>query len=507
MSKDRAKLGRATALRAAADVTDWHLETDVLVVGQGAAGACAAVGAREIGARALVLERAGGGGGTSANSTGEIYLGGGTPVQKACGFDDTPDEMYAYLMASCGPSPDEAKIRLYCDRSVDHFHWLVSQGVRFKHSFYGEGSYIPTDDCLAWSGSELNTRYAALARPAPRGHTVQREGIEAGGELMRALCEATGRAGARVLVDCRVETLVQDHERRVVGVVARQGGEERCLRARGGVVLCAGGFINNREMVEHHAPWLRRCRMRMGVDGDDGRGIRMGQGAGGEAIRMDTACIVLPFTVPKQHVKGILVNQQGQRFINEDAYQSEVGAAALRAQDGQVYLIVDDEIYERPFPPVEIAAVGDRIEELERELGMPEDSLQHTVSYYNRHAARGVDPLFQKTAEFLKPLTRPPFAALDYRVEHSIWSVFTMGGLHTSVDGEVLTADGDTVPGLYAAGRTTSGLAAQGYSSGLSLADATFFGRRAGAAAAREAERLRGARPGRSPDPVQKVAG
>jgi 3-oxo-5alpha-steroid 4-dehydrogenase len=323
---------------------------------------------------------------------------------------------------------------------------------------------------------------------------VQREGIEAGGELMRALCEATERAGARVLADCRVETLVQDRERRVVGVVARIDGEERCLRARGGVVLCAGGFINNREMVERHAPWLRRCRMRMGVDGDDGRGIRMGQGAGGEAIRMDAGCIVLPFTVPKQHVKGIMVNPQGQRFINEDAYQTEVGAAALRAQDGQVHLIVDDEIYERPFPPVEIAAVGDRIEELERELHMPEGSLQHTVSYYNRHAAQGVDPLFQKTAEFLKPLTQPPFAALDYRVEHSIWSVFTMGGLHTSVDGEVLTADGDAVPGLYAAGRTTSGIAAQGYSSGLSIADATFFGRRAGAAAAREASGLQGAR-------------
>jgi 3-oxo-5alpha-steroid 4-dehydrogenase len=494
MSEGPTKLGRATALRAAADVDAWHLETDVLVVGQGAAGACAALGAREAGADVLVLERAGGGGGTSANSTGEIYMGGGTPVQKACGFDDAPEDMYAYLMASCGPSPDEAKIRLYSDRSVDHFHWLVSQGVPFKHSFYGEGSYIPTDDCLAWSGSELNTRYAALAKPAPRGHTVQREGIEAGGELMRALCEATERAGARVLADCRVETLVQDRERRVVGVVARIDGEERCLRARGGVVLCAGGFINNREMVERHAPWLRRCRMRMGVDGDDGRGIRMGQGAGGEAIRMDAGCIVLPFTVPKQHVKGIMVNPQGQRFINEDAYQTEVGAAALRAQDGQVHLIVDDEIYERPFPPVEIAAVGDRIEELERELHMPEGSLQHTVSYYNRHAAQGVDPLFQKTAEFLKPLTQPPFAALDYRVEHSIWSVFTMGGLHTSVDGEVLTADGDAVPGLYAAGRTTSGIAAQGYSSGLSIADATFFGRRAGAAAAREASGLQGAR-------------
>lgn len=485
-------MGRATAIRRAEDVREWHDETDVLVVGLGAAGACAALGARESGASTLVLERASGGGGTSANSTGEIYLGGGTPVQKDCGFEDTAEDMFRYLMASCGPRPDEAKIRLYADSSVDHFHWLVAQGVPFKHSFYGEGSYIPTDDCLAWSGSELNLRYAAVARPAPRGHTVRREGIEAGGELMRVLCAATEASGARVLGDCRVETLFQDRDRRVAGVVARLDGREQLVRARGGVVLCAGGFIQNRSMVERHAPWLARCRMRMGVDGDDGRGIRMGLGAGGEAIRMDTGCIVLPFTVPKQHVKGILVNPQGQRFINEDAYQSDVGEAALRGQDGQVFLVVDDEIYEPPFPPAELAAVGDSIEELERELGMAKDSLQSTVAYYNRNAAEGADPLFRKTAEFLKPLTEPPFAALDYRVEHSLWSVFTMGGLHTSVDGQVLTADGDPVPGLYAAGRTTSGIAAQGYSSGLSLADATFFGRRAGHAAARAADPAEG---------------
>jgi succinate dehydrogenase/fumarate reductase flavoprotein subunit len=477
-------MGRATAVRRAAQVGAWHGEADVIVVGFGAAGACAALGAREAGAQVLVLERASGGGGTSANSTGEVYLGGGTPVQKACGFDDSPEEMFRYLMAACGPEPDAAKIRLYCDRSVEHFHWLVAQGVPFKHSFYGDGSYIPTDDCLAWSGSEQNARYARLARPAPRGHTAQQEGIVAGGRLMRALCEATARAGAEIRVDCLVETLVQDDARRVVGVVARSEGAERCLRARRGVVLCAGGFIQNRAMVERHAPWLWRCKMRMGVDGDDGRGIRMGLGAGGEAIRMDSGCIVLPFTVPKQHVKGIFVNLQGQRFIHEDAYQTDVGEAALRAQDGQVFLIVDEEIYERPFPPTELAAVADTIEGLERELGMPEGSLQHTVAYYNRHAARGEDPLFHKTPEFLKPLTAPPFAALDYRVERSLWGVFTLGGLHTGVDGEVLTADGDPVPGLYAAGRTTSGLAAQGYSSGLSLADATFFGRRAGRAAA-----------------------
>jgi 3-oxo-5alpha-steroid 4-dehydrogenase len=471
-------------LRPASEVLEWHREADVVVVGYGAAGACAALGARESDAEVLVLERASGGGGTSANSTGEIYLGGGTPVQVECGFDDTPEAMCAYLMASCGPNPDADKIRLYAEGSVGHYHWLVDRGVPFKPTFYGEGSYVFTDDCLAWSGSELNTRYAEVAKPAPRGHTVQREGIEAGGELMRALCDATVGAGAEIVPDCRVETLVQDGARRIVGVVARIGGEERCIRARGGVVLCAGGFINNRAMVARHAPWLWRCRMRMGVEGDDGRGIRMGIGAGGDAIRMDSGCIVLPFTVPKQHVKGILVNLQGQRFINEDAYQSDVGEAALRSQDGQVYLILDDELYERPFPPVEIAAVGESIEEIESELGMPDGVLQHTVAYYNQNADGGQDPLFRKTAEFLKPLTRPPFAALDYRVDHSLWSVFTMGGLHTSVDGEVITPDGDVVVGLFAAGRTTSGIAAQGYSSGLSLADATFFGRRAGHRAA-----------------------
>jgi 3-oxo-5alpha-steroid 4-dehydrogenase len=200
---------------------------------------------------------------------------------------------------------------------------------------------------------------------------------------------------------------------------------------------------------------------------------------------MDTACIVLPFTVPKKHIRGLMVNARGQRFINEDAYQSDVGEAALRHQDGQVWLIVDDSFYEVPFPPATIAGVGESIEELESEVGFPEGALQQTVAFYNEHAARGEDPLFHKSSEFVTPLTTPPFAALDYRVEHSLWSVFTMGGLHTTVDGEVLSADGDRIPGLFAAGRTTSGLAAQGYSSGLSLADGTFFGRRAGRTAAR----------------------
>jgi 3-oxo-5alpha-steroid 4-dehydrogenase len=211
----------------------------------------------------------------------------------------------------------------------------------------------------------------------------------------------------------------------------------------------------------------------------------MGMGAGGDAIRMDVGCIVLPFTVPKGLLRGIFVNRRGQRFVAEDLYQTVVGERALLGENGEVFLILDDAIFDRPFPPTELAAVENTIADLERALGCPEGSLQHTVAYYNEHAAQGEDPLFHKAADHLVPLVKPPFAALDYRTDAALYTVFTLGGLHTDVDGRVLSADGDVNPPHKPARRTTSGLAAQGYSSGLSIADATFFGRRAGRAAAR----------------------
>ncbi len=484
-ARPRPNLGTAAAVRSARTVERWDDEADVVVVGFGGAGACATIEARDAGADVLLLERASGGGGTTALSTGQIYLGGGTPIQDACGFADSPEEMCKYLLASCGPGADEAKIRLYCEHSVAHFHWLVAHGVPFKDSFYGDGSYTPTDDCLSYSGSELAWPYRQIATPAPRGHTVQQEGIEAGAMLMRALVAAVERSGARIQTDTLVETLIVDDDRRIAGVLAKHDGRLTCVRARRGVVLAAGGFINNKQMVERYAPALRKCRFRAGSDGDDGRGIRMGMGAGGAAIRMDVGCVVLPFTVPKKLIKGIFVNRQGQRFINEDAYQTVVGEAALLREGGEVFLIVDNAIYEQPFPPTELAGVEETIVDLERVLGFPSGSLQHTVAYYNEHARAGEDPLFHKAADHLAPLVQPPFAALDYRTGAALYTVFTLGGLHTLPSGEVLTPDGEVVPGLYAAGRTTSGLAAQGYSSGLSIADATFFGRQAGRSAAR----------------------
>ena len=123
---------RSTKPRRASELGQWDQETDVLIIGFGAAGACAAIEAAESGAETLVLESRWRGGGSSAESTAQIYMGGGTPLQKACGVEDSPEEMYKYLMASCGPGVDEQKIRTFSDRSVDHYQWLTEHGLVFE---------------------------------------------------------------------------------------------------------------------------------------------------------------------------------------------------------------------------------------------------------------------------------------------------------------------------------------------------------------------------------------
>jgi len=480
--------GRPAHPRDASDVKRWDRETDVAVVGAGGAGVCAALEARAAGAEVLVLERAWQGGGTSMQASGQLYMGGGTPLQKACGFDDDPEEMLKYLVASCGPGADAEKIRVYCERSVEHYHWITERGVPFKPTFLpvevGTDPY--TDDGLSYTGSELAWPFCEIAKPAPRGHTAQQEGENAGQLMMDLLLRQLEPAGVEVVTEALCEPLVVDRDGRVVGVMATVGGEEKAIRARRGVVLTAGGYIHNKAMVERYAPVTRRARFRLGCDGDDGRGIRMGMGAGGDAIRMEAACIVVPFSRNRQFVKGVLVNAHGQRFCNEDLYQSLLGEIGMWRQDGKIYLVLDDVLYEQPQLPTEILAVAESFADLEREAAVfPEGSLVHTLETYNAGAARGEDPLYRKEARWLQPLATPPYVVLDLTVEkYPFWSAFTLGGLHTRPSGEVLDADGSVVPGLYAAGRNASGLPAHGYNSGLSLADATFSGRLAGVAAA-----------------------
>jgi 3-oxo-5alpha-steroid 4-dehydrogenase len=484
-------------VRNAREIARWDAQADVVIAGFGAAGATAAIEARAAGADVIVVERAGAGGGSAANSGGVIYLGGGTPTQKACGFEDTPEEMFKYLMAACGPSPDEGLVSAYCDGSLEHYAWLVDRGIRFRPRF--AAAELGADECpgLVYSGTENAWPFNEIARPAPRGHYSADQGLASGGVLMQTLTQAAMKAGAAVHANTRCLALVVESDGRICGVVVRAAGEQSAVRARGGVILTTGGFISNREMLARHAPWLLPCTNVVGIEGDDGGGLMMGQAAGGVLCRMDAADISLPIYPPLQLRKGILINRHGQRFINEDAYMGRLGEFALLHQQGRVFLVVDDAIFARPeYLEADIAAVGETIAELEADLPLPSGALQATLSFYNEHAAKGRDPLFRKKAEYLAPLAQPPLAALDLSVDVVPYGVLTLGGLQIDTAGAVLDRDGDPIPGLYAAGRTTSGVCKGGYSSGLSIGDSTFFGRRAGRSAAARAIREREARPG-----------
>lgn len=474
------------APRALRDVAHWDVEADVVVVGHGMAGGAAAIEAARAGADVVVLERMSRGGGASALSTGLNYFGGGTRVQKACGFDDSVENMRRYVAAAAGAGADPERIRLYCENSVEHFEWFCALGVEFEDSFLDDKVTHPlTTHCLVYTGNEQAWPFADVSEPVPRGHKPAREG-EAGGYLMEAILVATDVAGARVVPDCRAETLAVDEDGRVVGVVARRDGEEFRARARRGVILSAGGFIYNEDMVREHMPEFLKCNYKVATVGDDGSGIRMGLGAGGVAVNMSEGLVLNAYYPPSSHLKGVLVNAAGRRFINEDAYVGRTGDAILYGAGGDAYLIVDDDIYGPTQAFHKLAAVEASFEDLEAALGMPDGALVKTLEDYNRHAAAGEDPQFHKAAKWCRPLSAPPYAALDCRTSNSIFGVFTLGGLGVTAHGEVLDDRGRPVPGLYAAGRTTAGLCREGrtYASGLSIGDASYFGRLAGRAAA-----------------------
>jgi 3-oxo-5alpha-steroid 4-dehydrogenase len=476
----------------AASVRNWDHEADVVIAGYGIAGAAAAVEAAGAGADVLVLERAGAWGGAAALAGGFIYLGGGTPLQTACGFRDSPADMAAFLNAAMGPGADEERIADYCAGSVAHFEWLVDNGVPFKPEFFAEPGWEPLgDQGLMYSGGEDSYPFNTIAEPAPRGHVPKMQNkkqgqASAGFMLMKPLVQTATGLGVRALYDVRVQSLIVESDGRVVGSTARQYGTDIAIRARRGVVLGTGSFAYNDSMMARFTPRIAG-RPISAVEQHDGHGIRMAQALGADLAHMDATEVAF-LVDPQQLVRGILVNARGQRYVAEDTYPGRAGQLTLYHQDDTAYLIIDDEGQEQALasqtPKLILRKpkwVCETVSELEAEMGLPVGSLQDTVARYNAGAARGEDPLLHKKPRWLRPIGSP-VGAIDLR--HSTGG-FPLGGLRTNLAAEVLHASGEPIPGLYAAGRCTSGLAAWGYASGISLGDGSFYGRRAGRSAAR----------------------
>jgi succinate dehydrogenase/fumarate reductase flavoprotein subunit len=156
------------------DVAAFDIETDVAIVGFGGAGACAAIEASDAGADVCLFEVAAASGGSTALSSAEVYMGGngGTRVQQACGYADSTEDMFNYMMAAQGDLADEARIRMYCEGSREHFDWLVAMGAKYKDSEYKERAIMAmTDDCLLYTGNERPGPFATSPGPAPAATT------------------------------------------------------------------------------------------------------------------------------------------------------------------------------------------------------------------------------------------------------------------------------------------------------------------------------------------------
>ena len=523
---------------------DWDVEADVVVVGFGAAGACAALEAAAAGADVLVLDRFGGGGAT-ALSGGVVYAGGGTPQQRAAGVSDSPDAMFRYLRTEVGDAVPAATLRAFCDGSAAMLAWLESHRVPFAGSLCPDKTSYPTNrHYLYYSGSEVSAR--AIAAPAPRGHRAHGRGTS-GGLLYTRLAAATRRAGVRVLTQTAAVALISA-DGRVTGVecrslrdapwwaraahrlahraalkpylyapkvgrvmhrpadwLERRYGRALLVGAGRGVVIAAGGFGANRPMLRAQAP-SARGGLPLATPGDDGSGIRLGTEAGGAADRLDRVSVWRFLTPPPALLRGVLVDRDGQRIGDESRYGAATGEAIVR-HGGQAWLLVDRAtlalarsqvrattlwfqrlqawylLYAAPVTAPTAAAVAAK-------AGVDPDGLAATLAAYNAAAAAAadLDEPGGKPRDLLVAQDQPPYALIDFSIRPRLLDpapVLTLGGLVVDPDtGAVQRADGTAIAGLYAAGRSAVGLCSQSYVSGLSIADCVFSGRRAGQHAA-----------------------
>ena len=473
----------------AADVTSWSDDVDVLVIGAGMAGVAAAIEAAQAGARVLIIDRGGRLSCTSAMAGGHFYLGGGTPVQQAAGYDDTPAEMAKYL-AAVSPDCDPEKIRVYSEDSVEHFGWLESLGFEFERSYYPFKAAIqPGTQGVMFTGNEKVWPFPDIAVPAPRGHKPPVEGDMGGASLVLELAlKRLDELGVEIRYETGATALVTEHDR-VVGASWKRFTETGAIRA-GAVVIAAGGFVMNPEMVHEFAPPLEALLARgmaLGNTYDDGFGIRLGQSVGGATEHMDGAFLTAPFYPPGELVFGICVNNRGERFVAEDSYHSRTSAFVFDQPEQQAWLILDSAHMAEPAYGLQPLVDGwETVAEMEVGLGVPEGSLARTLDDYNTAAREGVDPVFHKTAEWLSPLDVPPYGAYDLTPGKAFYSGFTCGGLRVDHDARVLREDQSVIDGVYAAGACASNIAVdgRGYASGTQLGEASFFGRRAGRHAA-----------------------
>lgn len=447
---------------------------DVIVIGGGLAGCCAALGAREAGASVLLVEKTGSLGGSSILSGGGFAFAG-TPLQERQGVHDDGERLKADIVAAGDGKSVPALVDAYIAHQLETYEWLGEQGVEFLSLQVGAGNSLP----------RVN-------------RTTPAQVLDTLGKRMAET------PGIRVLFDASALRLLRNDDARVDRVLISHAGNETMFTARKGIVLASGGFSRSPELLSQFAP-DKALAVPLGGEGNTGDGLRMARELGAGLRDMEhikgtfgshpdatgaSNMILLAF-----YKGAIIVNARGERFVNETLPYKELGDACL-AQPGAIgYQIFDAGIMARSDPTASTydfkaaLAAGrlnqaDTLDALAATLGIPAEQLHRTVAAYNEVAdGRTEDPHGRRHLPAGQPLARIDTAPY-YAYASRIGLLATYAGITIAADSRVLDASGAPIPGLFAAGEVTGGFHGAGYVSGTSLGKAAIFGRMAGRNAA-----------------------
>ncbi len=381
------------------NLINWNDEADLVVVGLGGAGVAAANEALDNGSSVIAIDKTSGGGAT-ARSGGIFYAGGGTSIQKEAGVEDSPENMFNYLIQETGDIVKESTLRKFCETSAESTEWLINNGVRFNSSYYKTKTGYPGAGYFLYHpDNSLVPTYMKNAKPAPRGHRGYEEGpfkpIGVGGTIFYPLKKSAISKGLKVFPQTEAKSLVINTEGRVIGVktlmlpsgkvsekhqklmakaelfqmlmpqnmpgakvfqsigqlylnraekIELNHREVIYIKANKGVCLSTGGFIFNREMIQEYAPKYIDG-MPLGTSHDTGSGIRLGQSVGGKTDHMNRVTAWRMINPPISFSEGLVVNKDGIRFGNEMVYAATLGDAMCENQDGKAYLVLDKELF------------------------------------------------------------------------------------------------------------------------------------------------------------------
>lgn len=430
----------------------WDAEADVIAVGAGAAGLTAGIECGAQGLSCIILESTATHGGNSARCNGGMAIPG-SPVQKAMGIEDSPEKMYEDLTAWYGCDYDDNYVRLLCElNSTMLYDWLTGMGVEFK-----ESGLIQSN-----------------AHSVPREHHVNPS------DLLDTLLENALAAGADIQYETPARHLIQNPAtKRILGVQVEKDGQALYYKANKAVMLCNGGYAHNADMLNRYN--LGRggetlAATAYDAPGIDGSGIIMGQEVGAQTRHMSYIAMLTaqnPDGNPHDacamfHQGAILVNFDGDRFVNEAQGYSNVWSELQQQPEGQCWQIWDDAIAQQCednessyYSMAKIRATGllieaDSLEELAEKCGLPADELEATVEKYNSDIEEyGKDTVFNRehisgTGAAPVVLDTPPFCA--FKTTNVLCC--TCGGLERwSGDGlQAVDVRGNVIPGLYLAG-------------------------------------------------------